>query len=268
MKPLNIAHRGGAALMPENTLAAFADAILRGCDGAELDVQLTRDGVAVVHHDFRLKAGLARNEGVWLTEAGPRIKDLSLTELRQFDVGAAQPGGTYARTHPLLKPRNAPVPTLDEVAALAAAHRFMLFVELKCNASEDSADPFALADAAYAVIAAHGLLERAVFVGFDWRALARIVEKGAACWFTADKLSGDARPVIDRIAQAGAQGWFPNFPDATPQNVAYARSRGLKVGAWTVNDPADMRRLIGLDAICTDRPDLLDSLLKGIHVGH
>src|SRR3954465_13025559 len=102
MKPLTIAHRGGAQLMPENTLAAFADALARGCDGAELDVQLTRDGAVVVHHDFRPRAGLARKEGVWLTEPGPRIRDLSLMELRQFDVGTAEPGGLYARTHPLL----------------------------------------------------------------------------------------------------------------------------------------------------------------------
>ena len=84
--------------------------------------------------------------------------------------------------------------------------------------------------------------------------------RGAACWFTTDKLQGDARPVIDAIAAAGGQGWFPNFPDATPGNVAYARACGLKVGAWTVNDPADMRRLQNLDAICTDRPDLLLTL--------
>jgi glycerophosphoryl diester phosphodiesterase len=261
MKTLNIAHRGGAALMPENTLVAFADAIARGCDGAELDVQLTSDGVAVVHHDFRLKAGLARKDGVWLAQTGPRIKDLTLAELRQYDVGTAQPGGGYALSHPLLKPVNAPVPTLDEVAALAAAHRFMLFVELKCDASADSADPLALADVAHAAIAAHGLLGRVVFVGFDWRALARMVEKGAPCWFTIDKLSGDAKPAIDAIAHTGGQGWFPNFADATPENVAYARSRDLKVGAWTVNDPADMRRLMGLEAICTDRPDLLENLL-------
>ena len=260
MQPWNIAHRGGAALMPENTLAAFADAIARGCDGAELDVQLTCDGVVVVHHDFRLKPGLARKDGVWLTEAGPRIKDLMLEELRQFNVGAAQPGSDYAKAHPLLKPMNAPVPTLDAVAELAAARRFMLFVELKCDASADSADPIALADAAHAVIAAHGLLDQAVFVGFDWRALARIVEKGAPCWFTTDKLSGDVRPVIDAIAQAGGQGWFPHFRDATPEAVAHARSRGLTAGAWTVNDPADMRRLAGLDALCTDRPDLLAGL--------
>jgi len=261
MTVLNIAHRGGAQLMPENTLAAFEDALARGCDGAELDVQLTRDGVAVVHHDFRLKAGLARWNGVWLTEPGPRIKDLSLTELRQFDVGTAQPGGEYALTHPLLKPVDAPVPTLEEVAALVAGGRFLLFVELKCDSSEDSADPVALADAAYQVISAQGLLDRVVFVGFDWRALARIRQLGASCWFTADKVQGDARPVIDVIVTAGGQGWFPNFADATPDNVAYARERGLEVGAWTVNDPADMQRLMDLDAICTDRPDLLGGLL-------
>jgi glycerophosphoryl diester phosphodiesterase len=66
--------------------------------------------------------------------------------------------------------------------------------------------------------------------------------------------------VIDGIAAAGAAGWFANYPDATPETVAHARSKGLKVGAWTVNDAAAMRRLADLDAICTDRPDLMGSL--------
>ena len=258
MQPWNIAHRGGAQLMPENTLAAFADALARGCDGAELDVQLTSDGVVVVHHDFRLKAGVARKDGVWLTEPGPRIKDLPLEELRRFDVGTAQPGGAYAQAHPLLKPMRASVPTLEEIAKISA--HFLLFVELKCDAGDDSADPVALADAAYAVTG-----DRALYVGFDWRALSRIRELGGVCWFTTDrlpselpgKLSGDARPIIDAIAQSGGQGWFPNFFDATPENVAHARARGLKVGAWTVNDLAGMHRLKDLDAICTDRPDLM-----------
>lgn len=262
MKPLNIAHRGGAQLMPENTLAAFADALARGCDGAELDVQLTRDGAVVVHHDFRLKAGLARREGVWLAEPGPRIKDLSLVELRQFDVGTAEPGGLYARTHSLLKPMKAPVPTLDGLAALVKGQRFLLFVELKCDMSEDSADPIMLADVAHRVVAVNDLLAQTVFVGFDWRALVRLAARGASCWFTTDRLSGDARPAIDAVGEAGGQGWFPNFHDATPDNIAYARSLGLKVGAWTVNDPADMRRLSDLDAICTDRPDLLKSIVS------
>ena len=50
------------------------------------------------------------------------------------------------------------------------------------------------------------------------------------------------------------------FQDATPENVLYARERGLKVGAWTVNRRDDMERLRDLDAICTDRPDILAGL--------
>ena len=255
MQPWNIAHRGGAALMPENTLPAFVDAAARGCDGAELDVQLSADGAVVVHHDFRLMADVARRDGAWLDAPGPRIKDLTLAELRQYDIGHPRPGSAYAAKHPLLRAVDAAVPTLAEVLA---AVPYRLFVELKCDAGEDSAGPIALADAAYAVCA--DALERVIFVGFDWRALTPLVARGAACWFTTGRLQGDARPVIDRIAAAGGQGWFPHFPDATPGNVAYAREGGLKAGAWTVNGPADMARLRGLDAICTDRPDLLKAL--------
>ncbi len=261
---MNIAHRGGAQLGPENTLAAFADASARGYDGVELDVQLSRDGVVVVHHDWRLMKDVARKDGAWLTAPGPRIKDLSLEDLRQFDVGTARPGNDYALNHPLLQPMHAAVPTLQQVVRLAkdAGRKFLLFIELKCDTSADSADPQILADAAYEVIAEAGFLESTVFVGFDWQALLRIHENppGATCWFTTDKLPGDARPVIDTIAAAGAQGWFPNYPDATPGNVAYARERGLKVGAWTINRRDEMERLMGLDAICTDRPDLLQAL--------
>ena len=256
MKLLNIAHRGGALLMPENTLAAFADAIARGCDGAELDVQLTRDEQVVVHHDFRLKARLARKDGVWLTEPGPRIKDMSLEELQQYDVGTAQPGGAYALAHSLLKPTEASVPTLRDVAQSTSSKAFLLFVELKCDPDEDGADSIALADAAFDVTG-----DQAIYVGFDWRALMRIHDLGGRCWFTTEKLSADARPVIDAVARMGGQGWFPNFADVTIDSVAYARLQGLKVGAWTVNDPAEMRRLMHLDAICTDRPDLLEGLV-------
>ena len=260
---MNIAHRGGAQLMPENTAVAFADAVARGYDGAELDVQLSGDGIVVVHHDFRLMKDVARKDGVWLAAPGPRIKDLTFRELQQFDVGTARPGSDYALGHALLKPMRASVPVLEEVVTLAksAGRPFLLFVELKCDASDDSADPVALGDAAHAVIERAGFLESVVFVGFDWRALLPLVARGAACWFTTDKLQGDARPVIDMIDAAGAQGWFPHFADAAPEHVAYARKRGLKVGAWTINRRDDMERLKGLDAICTDRPDLLAELL-------
>jgi len=267
MNPLNIAHRGGAGLAPENTLAAFRDAVARGCDGAELDVQLSRDGAVVVHHDYRLMKDVARKDGAWLAAPGPRVKDLTLEELRGFDVGRPRPGSDYALRHPDLAAVDGErIPTLDEVIAVAksAPRPFQLLVELKCDLSDDSADPVMLADSAMAVVEAAGYQKSVIYVGFDWRALLRVKQKspGTRCWFTTDKLQGDVTPVLHAIAAAGGEGWFPNYPDLTAETAREARGWDLKLAAWTVNDAAEMQRqtTLGIDAICTDRPDLLQAL--------
>jgi glycerophosphoryl diester phosphodiesterase len=256
----NIAHRGGAGLMPENTMAAFESAIAHGYDGAELDVQLSADAVPVVHHDERLNPALARKDGVWLTGRAPRIRDLDFVALQTYDIGRPDPKSDYARAHPGLTPVDgARIPALAGVVAAAREKCFRLFVELKSDPGGDPADARALADATLKQI--ENYLNHIVFVGFEWRGLMRVKENAphAHCWFTTDKMPGDVRPVLDAIA-AVAEGWFANFRNATPENVAQARMRGLKVGAWTVNEIEDMRRLSGLDAICTDRPDLLQTL--------
>jgi glycerophosphoryl diester phosphodiesterase len=264
MKILNIAHRGGAALMPENSLAAFRNAIALGADGAELDVQLSTDGVAVIYHDLRLNPGYTRGDG--LEGVTPRIKDLPLAELRRYDIGRARPGSTYAAAHPLQVVADGErIPTLAEVVALAnAAPDFRLLVELKCDTSEDSADPVALAEAALAVVEDADFMNRAVFVGFNWRALARVKQKQprAEIWCTTDeKIAGDAG-LFEIIKRLGGAGWFPHFSSLTDQAAALARSYGFKLAAWTVDDETEMRREIALslDAICTNRPDLLQAL--------
>src|SRR5256885_10157805 len=97
---INIAHRGGAGLFPENTLTAFRNAVALGCDGAELDVQLSRDGEVVVFHDLCLKPEMCRDAtGAWLKAPAPRIKDITLAELRAFDIGRADPASDYALAH-------------------------------------------------------------------------------------------------------------------------------------------------------------------------
>jgi glycerophosphoryl diester phosphodiesterase len=264
-KTLNIAHRGGAALKPENTLAAFSAAIARGCDGAELDVQLSADGVVVVHHDYRLNPAVTRHAGGWLTGPTPAIKDLSYAALQAYDIGRPDPDSAYARAHPkLMAIEGERIPSLEAVLARAKDARspFWLFVELKSSDDPDSADPISLADEALAVMESY--LERTIFVGFDWRGLAHIKHAApqACCWFTTDRLEGDLRPILDNIAGNKADGWFADYRNATPETVAYARGLGLKVGAWTVNQPAEMKKLLPLelDAICTDRPDLLQAL--------
>jgi glycerophosphoryl diester phosphodiesterase len=263
---LNFAHRGGAALMPENSPAAFRNAIALGAEGAELDVQLSADGVAVVYHDLRLNSGYTRKDGAWLGAATPRIKDVSLADLRRFDIGRARPGSAYATAHPLQAATDGEhIPTLEEVMTLAkTAPDFRLLVELKCDLSDDSADPVALADAALTVVEAADFLSRVVFVGFDWRALARVKQRQpkAEIWCTTDEKIAGTTGLFEIIKGMGGAGWFPHFSSLTAEAATLARSYGLKLAAWTVNDESEMRRLkaLNIDAICTDRPDILKRL--------
>ena len=266
MPTLNIAHRGGAALMPENSLAAFRNAIALGANGAELDVQLSADGVAVIYHDLRLNPGYTRRDGAWLDNVTPRLKDLTLAQLRDFDIGRACPGSDYAAAHPLQQAvEGERIPTLQDVVALAkAAPDFCLLVELKCDLSEDSADPVALADAALAVVQEADFLDRAVFVGFDWRALARVkqIRPGAEIWCTTDENIAGTSGLFGIIKGMDGAGWFPHFSSLTAEAATLARTHALKLAAWTVDDETEMQREIalGLDAICTNRPDLLKAL--------
>lgn len=307
-----IAHRGGAGLLPENTLVAFRDAVARGCDGAELDVQLSRDGEVVVFHDYRMKPEICRDQtGAWLKRPTPRIADLSLEELHRFDIGRADPASEYARDHPALKAVDGErIPTLGQAIEIAcgAAKAFRLFVELKTSFADRSlsADPKELAEATLRVLRAHDYLDCTILVGFDWPGLlhAKGLEPQLECWFTTQPQSWfrDAPPppdddppsapalqmlrhwaktgtspwaagydavnyggsIVHAIKAAGGDGWFPMYRDVTAEAAEEARALGLKVGAWTVDEPADMRQLIDLrvEAICTDRPDLLLGLAK------
>lgn len=262
----NIAHRGGAGLQPENTLAAFANAVARGCDGAELDVQLTADGEVVVFHDFRLKPALCRDaSGSWLRPPAPLIKDLTYAELLRYDVGRADPASAYARDHPYTEwCDGARIPRLSEVIAVAktATQPFWLFVEIK-TAFEDrtlSAVPEAVAEAALAVLREAQYIQRAIVVGFDWPGLihAKRLEPDLPCWFTTMPGAADSM-VLRQIEALGGDGWFPDYRDINPVSAAAARALGLKLGAWTVNEAAESQRLaaLALDAICTDYPGLV-----------
>lgn len=179
-KPLLIAHRGGTGLWPENTLEAFARAIDLGVDGIELDVHLSSDGKLVVHHDESLNPSFARGpDGTWLDEPTSLIKDLSVEELRQYDVGRLRPGSDYASRHPGQQAIDgARIPTLEDVYRLVreqAQPGFRLYVELK-TALRDlsrSADPVGLAGAAVELTRKMDVSDVVTFVSFDWRALVR-----------------------------------------------------------------------------------------------
>jgi glycerophosphoryl diester phosphodiesterase len=196
----------------------------------------------------------------------PLIRDLTLRQLQSFDVGRPKPNSAYARRHPGLTARDgAFVPSLSQViAAVKPFDDFQLLLELKTSLDEPSlsARPEAIAEAVIAELRAQDFLGRAVLVGFDWRGLvhAKRVAPEIICWFTTKERS---RLGAEDVKAGGGEGWFCAADRASAEAVAAARKAGLSFAVWTVNDAAEMKRLIGLgvDAICTDRPDRLQALL-------
>jgi len=178
--PLKIAHRGGSGLWPENTIAAFRNAISAGAQGIELDVHLTKDNVLVVHHDESLKPAIARGpDGQWIQHPRPRIKDLTFDELQSYDIGRLRPDAGYSARYPEQVAFDGErVPTLEAVIDLVKAEAssdFIVYTELKTALLDlsQSADPVQLADAAVDLIDGKEFSGQTVFVSFDWRALAR-----------------------------------------------------------------------------------------------
>jgi glycerophosphoryl diester phosphodiesterase len=288
---LNIAHRGGALLWPENTLLAFANAVRAGYDGAELDVQLTHDGGLAVFHDFRLTPGLCRDaRGMWLKPKRghrlARIRDCEMAALQALDVGRARPGSLYARTHRRVAFADGErIPTLAQVIGTVRALRkdFRLFIEIKTCAENRSlsAPPEAAAEAVVHELRAQRFRASAVLVGFDWPALlcAKRLDPELRCWFTTQRRrtrrgekaawAGGFDPwkfesIPAAIRAAGGDGWFASKRQAQPKAIADAKRFGLAFGVWTVNSASEMEKFerLHIDALCTDRPDRFATLAR------
>lgn len=280
-------HRGARGLAPENTLPGFAAALAHGVDTLELDVVLTKDGVPVVSHDRRLHPDLTREpSGAYVAEPGPLVFALTLEELRRYDVGRLRPGSRYAAGFPEQRPADGAVrPTLAEVIALvrrSGNERVRLNIETKINPllPEETPGPEAFVDAILEVLRAERFLDRAIIQSFDWRTL-RLVQRaapgvptayltqtqggsatlpggGGSAW-TAGIDPRDHASLPAAIKAAGGAIWSPRHPEIGAEDVAEAHRLGLRVIVWTVNEPADMARMIalGVDGIITDHPDRL-----------
>jgi glycerophosphoryl diester phosphodiesterase len=283
-------HRGARGLAPENTIAAFTTALGLGVTTLEFDLAMTRDGVLVVHHDEWLNPNITRDaNGNFLTERGPALHSLTLDQVKRYDVGRLKPGTPYAARFAGQRPVDgARIPTLAEVFDLvrrAGADHIRFNIETKITPSSGSAVPAPeiFADGVARAIRAAGVTERAAVQSFDWRTL--LILRGIApeierVCLTTEQPGGDTiqrgRPgpspwtagldvddhggsVPRLVAAAGCSVWSPTFRDLTAASVAEAKTLGLKVIPWTVNERADMERLIGLgvDGIITDYPDRL-----------
>ena len=283
-------HRGARGLAPENTLAAFSRALDIGVSTLELDIAVTADGQVVVSHDPYLNPAITRDpSGQWLQETrGPAIRSLTLAQLRAYDVGRIKPDSPYARTFASQQPVDgARVPTLNEVFELVrerkAGHvRFNIEIKLFPNQPDATVGVEEMVSALLRVIHANAMRERVGIQSFDWRSLQRVQQLEPniptayltvqtantdntrdPAWTAGIRL--DEHGSVPRLVKAAGGGtWSPNAGAVTQALVDEAHGLRLAVVPWTVNDPADMERLVawGVDGLITDYPDRLRAVLQ------
>jgi glycerophosphoryl diester phosphodiesterase len=287
-------HRGARGLAPENTLAAFQTALKIGVATLELDLAMTKDDVLVVSHDRRLNPDHTRGpNGQFLETEGPAIRSLTLSEVQRYDVGRLTPGSSYAASLPAQQPVDgARIPALTElfelVKRMGADHvRFNIETKITPTSGAETPDPEAFAAAVAKAVRGAGLAARVSIQSFDWRTLVafkRIAPEIERVCLTAEALNFDtikrgepgpspwtagldiddvAGSVPRLVAAADCQVWSPLYRNAKPDDVAAAKGLGLKVIPWTVNERAEMERLIGLgvDGLITDYPDRLRAVM-------
>jgi glycerophosphoryl diester phosphodiesterase len=245
-RPLVFAHRGGSALAPENTLAAFDNGLALGADGLELDVHLSRDGVVVVHHDRLLDR---------TTDLRGPIAERTADELSRADAGFAFRAGDGFP----FRGRGIGVPTLAHV--LGRHRDARIIIELKANSAH-------LARATLDTVRAAGAIDRVCLSSFGWRVLrfVRTAESAVATSASREEVRWAlyrswCRWPVSRVPYGGYQvpEWVARTRVVSPRFIETAHRAGLGVQVWTVDDEEDARRLLGwgVDALITDRPDVI-----------
>ncbi|MGE3803396.1 MAG: glycerophosphodiester phosphodiesterase family protein [Gemmataceae bacterium] len=222
------AHRGHARAAPENTLSAISRAIESGADYAEIDVQLTADGIVVLLHDRDLKrvAGDSR-----------RLDELTLEDLRKLDVGSWFDGAFAGES----------APTLAEVIELSRG-RIKLNIELKLFGPNPR-----LAREVARLVREKKFESECIVTAFDYEALQEVKRhdpKLRSGIIIAHALGDLSR--LDLEILSVRSDWLSD------DLIRSAHRNGQEVHVWTVNDPTQMTRLMkrGVDNVLTSDPDL------------
>ncbi len=246
--PLIIGHRGASTVAPENTLAAFTQALSTGADGIELDVRLASDGVPVVIHDATLRrTGLMRGS----------IYRLDSKQLVQVDVGTwfNQARPELARAE-YIEER---IPTLAQVFDLCRNMTGTIYVEMKSESDGTGKD---LALAVAKVVKAYKFHDRAVVISFSLPAVASIkkidssIRTGALFGSTQLAHKNSRENILAATADCGAEELVLNRLLVRRKFVEKAHEANLPVVVWTVDDANWVKRArrLKLRVLMTNHP--------------
>jgi glycerophosphoryl diester phosphodiesterase len=235
---LVIAHRGASGHAPENTLAAFRQAVALGATFIETDLQLTRDARFVAIHDDTVNR---------TTNGQGAVHDLTLPDVRKLDAGSWF-GSEFAGER---------VPTLEEILEFSKKHDVVFYLELKPGGSWGGEH------ALIGALRESGEIPRSVVISFDAGILASI-RKIEPTLMTGLLYDGQVDDPLDKAIEIGARQVAVRGDLVTPWMLGQARRRDLQVVCWTVNHPAHMRKLVaaGVDGIMSDYPDRLMAAVK------
>ena len=247
--PLIAAHRGGAALWPENSLLAYRNALGLGVDFLETDVHLTADGEVVIVHDPTLER---------TTTGRGAVRDVKLADLMGVRLKAAD--GAATAEH---------VPTLRELLDLMRPATARLLLEIKVGPGRE---PYAgIEEKVLALVRDAGLFDRVVVMAFEDETLRRMRTLDPkvrtlllVSMRRAERATG--RDIVRLVTAVGASELGIDHRAVTADVVAAARAARVRVATWTVNEAADMKRVIGLgvDVVISDRPDLAKRIAAGL----
>jgi len=236
----NFAHRGFSGKYPENTLLAFQKAIEAGADGAELDVQLTKDGEVVIIHDETIDR---------TTDGKGYVVDYTYDELSKFDASYIYRGQMGFNK----------IPTLREYFELVKDLDFITNIELKTGINEY----LGIEEKVYDLIKEFKLEKKVIISSFNHFSVLRM--KKIAPELKYGFLSEDW------IINAGAytashdvQCYHPRFNNLIPEVVEELKKNGLEINTWTVNKEEDIRDLINkkIDILIGNYPDLIKQIIN------
>lgn len=231
--PWVIAHRGASGHAPENTLVAFERAVQLGAGFIETDLHLTRDARFVAIHDATLDR---------TTNGHGPVRDMTLAELRKLDAGQWYDRGYMGQR----------IPTLEEILQFARVHDVIFYLELKCDAAwgMDHALVAALREAENAA--------RTIVISFDPSQIENVrrADQGMMTGLLTD---GSQRDCVRTATEIGARQLCPRSTAVTAELIDQAHRADLHIATWTVDDAAEMRRVIAahVDGVMTNFPDRL-----------